>query len=331
MQQFDDGKSLAGARCTVLGANGFIGTNLCLALHRAGATVIGAGRSTTARVELANKVTWHRADLATGSGLDDAIRGSDFVFHLVNTLLPAPSNEAKARDVEENLIGTLRLLELCRTHGVKKVIYASSGGTVYGPQPVVPIIEDAIPRPICSYGIVKHAVEGYLHLFRHLHQLDYVALRIANPFGEYQMPHEQGLIANLFGKALSHAPIGIWGDGSVVRDYVYIQDVVEAIIASTMLDAPHAPRIFNIGSGVGKSVNDVIQSIAGIHRDLPSVEYSPGRAADVPMNVLDIRRARDYLGWTPRTDWQSALVTTYRWLCGALDVVEGSPPYAATA
>ncbi|WP_213768591.1 NAD-dependent epimerase/dehydratase family protein [Caballeronia sp. dw_19] len=332
MQQPDHDRNwLAGARCTVLGANGFIGTNLCLALQSAGATVIGAGRSASARAELADKVSWRRTDLATGTGLDDAIRGSDFVIHLVNTLLPAPSNAEKARDVEENLIGTLRLLELCREHRVKKVIYASSGGTVYGPQSVVPISENVIPLPICSYGIVKHAVEGYLHLFRHLHQLDYVALRIANPFGEYQMPHDQGLIATLFGKALSRTPISIWGDGSVVRDYVYIQDVVDAAIASMALDTQHAPRVFNIGSGVGKSVNDVIESITHVHGKLPRVEYTPGRAADVPVNVLDIRRAYDHLGWRPQTDWQAALDITYRWLSNVLDANETARAYAATA
>lgn len=319
---------LAGARCAVLGANGFIGTNLCIALRDAGATVVGVGRSPRARDILMDRVEWRRADLATGNAFEHAVRDCDFVVHLANTLLPTPSNAEKVRDVQENLIGTLTLLERCRELGVGKVVYASSGGTVYGPQTNTPISEDVLPRPICSYGVVKHAVEGYLHLYRQLHRLDYVALRIANPFGPHQMPHDQGLVAALFGKALTGTPISIWGDGSVVRDYVYIQDVVEAIIAAMVLNEPDAPRIYNIGSGVGRSVNDVIASIQAIHGELPEVGYQHARAADVPVNVLDIRRAQTYLGWTPATPWHDALQATYKWLRDALGVSSKTQSYA---
>ncbi len=320
---------LAGARCVVLGANGFIGTNLCVALHGAGAAVVGVGRSEQARDILANKVEWHQADLAAGNPLDHIVEDCDFVVHLVNTLLPAPSNAEKVRDVRENLIGTLRLLEKCSELGVRKIVYASSGGTVYGPQASAPISEEVLPHPISSYGVVKHAVEGYLHLYRRLHQLDYVALRIANPFGQYQMPHDQGLVAALFGKALTNEPISIWGDGSVVRDYVYIQDVIDAIIAAMALDDSSAPRVFNVGSGVGRSVTDVIRSIQAIHGELPPVEYQPARPADVPVNVLDIRRAQKFLDWTPTTPWHDALQITYAWLRDALADSRKSRPYAA--
>lgn len=305
---------LEGLRCTVIGAGGFIGTNLCLALADAGVKVTGCGRSELPRAALAGRVNWLRADLSDCETLRRAVDGADVVVHLVSTLLPAPSNQDPVRDVQENLAGTLRLLQICRESCVRKVIFSSSGGTVYGPQSVTPIGEHVLPRPICSYGVVKVAIESYLDLYRRLFGLDYVALRIANPFGAHQYPHEQGLISALFGRALKGQLIEIWGDGSVVRDYIFISDVVEAIKAAIALDNPLAPRVYNIGSGVGRSVNEVLDSIATLLNVSLDVSYKPQRAVDVPVNVLDVNLARRYLAWTPDTPWEVALQRSHLWL-----------------
>lgn len=305
---------LKGLRCTVLGANGFIGTNLCLALAAAGVRVKGCGRSLAARPELKGKIEWVQVELTVDESLHQAVEGADVVVHLVSTLLPAASNIEKIRDVEENLISTLRLLESCKKTGVKKFIFASSGGTIYGAQPITPISEEKLTNPICSYGIIKVAVENYLNLYRHLYSLDFVALRIANPFGQYQMPHDQGLVAALIGKALKETTIDIWGNGSVVRDYIHISDLVDAIILAIFLNEAAAPRIYNIGSGVGRSVNDVLNAVETIHGKSLNVRYHPERSVDVPINVLDIKLARDYLGWSPNAEWIHSLENTYRWL-----------------
>lgn len=310
---------LKGMRCTVIGANGFIGTNLCLALASYGALVKACGRSTSARVELGDKVNWVKIDITNEKSLYKVVEDTDFVVHLVSTLLPSPSNLEQIRDIEENLISTLRLLDCCKNSGVKKVIFASSGGTVYGPQQLMPINEKVLPNPICSYGIVKAAVENYLNLYRRLNALDFVALRISNPFGAYQMPHDQGLVAALIGKVLTSAPIDIWGDGTVIRDYIYIDDLVSAIILAMALQDPKAPRIYNVGSGVGRSVNEVLSSVEAIHGALPEVRYSPQRDVDVPVNMLDITLAREYLGWYPRVEWNIALKETYGWLNSVLN------------
>ena len=305
---------MKGLRCTVLGANGFVGTNLCLALTSIGVKVRGCGRSAVARPELTGKIDWFQIDLTSEESMHLVVQDADIVVHLVSTLLPAPSNLEQIRDVEENLISTLRLLEHCKEAGVRKVIFASSGGTVYGPQEHMPINENVLPNPICSYGIVKTATENYLNLYRHLYSLDFVALRISNPFGQYQMPRAQGLVAALIGKVLTGATIDIWGDGSVVRDYLYIDDLVEAILLAMALENSKAPRVYNVGSGVGRSVNEVLSAIETIHGNRPSVNYSPERSADVRVNVLDVGLARDHLGWHPNTEWASALEKTYSWL-----------------
>ena len=221
---------LDGLRCLVLGANGFIGTNLCLALTAAGTKVIGAGRSTYARPELRDQIEWVCLDFTVETSFARALKGVDVVVHLISTLLPAASNAEKTRDIAENLQTTVRLLDACRVAGTRKVVFASSGGAIYGAQSVMPIGEECLLRPVSSYGIVKAAIENYLHLYRHLHDLDFVALRIANPFGRYQMPHDQGLVAALMGKALKDLTIDIWGDGSVIRDYLCVSDLVDAKI-----------------------------------------------------------------------------------------------------
>lgn len=300
-------------RCLVLGANGFIGTNLCLALDGAGFLVRGAGRTEFARGELHDRVEWAQLDFIATS-FDEALEGVDVVVHLVSTLLPAVSNNDKLRDVQENLLSTLRLLDGCKRNGIRKIIFASSGGTVYGAQAVTPITEDQPTRPISSYGIVKTCIENYLSLYRHLHGLDSVSLRISNPFGLYQMPTDQGLVAALIGKALKNERIDIWGDGGVVRDYLHVSDVVDAIIRAIGLTSKYAPRTYNIGSGVGRSVNSVLDAVRVIHGSPMAVQYHPARAVDVPVNVLDVRLANEHLEWAPCSDWDDSLNETYQWL-----------------
>jgi UDP-glucose 4-epimerase len=141
-----------------------------------------------------------------------------------------------------------------------------------------------------------------------------VALRISNPFGPFQMPHDQGLIAALIGKALKGSPVEIWGDGSVIRDYIYIDDVINAIILAISLDNPDAPRVYNVGSGIGRSVNEVLHAISTARGKPTKVDYCPARAVDVPTNILDISLARTHLRWTPTAEWKHALEKTYIWL-----------------
>ncbi len=302
---------MTGQNWVVIGAGGFIGTNLCRRLAQSNANVVAFGR-TLLFPEALTGCQWMAGNFFNTIDLANALEGAEFVVHALSTVTPAKSNEFPMTDVEENLIGTLRLINLCMTKGVKRLIILSSGGTVYGPDVPVPTLEDAANDPICSYGIVKLAIEKYLAMYQRQAKLDSVVLRVANPFGPYQLPKGQGVIAATIYKVLMNQCPEIWGDGCVIRDYIYVDDLIDAILAAAQLNDPHAPRLYNIGSGIGKSLNEVVDSIAEIHGAI-HITRLPGRAVDVPISILDIQRAERFLNWHPRTDWKKGLDLTYAW------------------
>ena len=218
--------------CLVLGGAGFIGSHLAEALVREGHRVRVFDRPHVDRLPLfARGFEVFTGDFLNPQALAPALEGAGIVFHLVSTTLPKNSNDNPAYDVESNVLGTLRLLELCRASGVRKLVYVSSGGTVYGPPRSVPVREDHPTEPISSYGVHKLMVEKYLHLEHHLHGLDYCVLRPPNLYGPRQrLDTAQGAVAVFLDRALRGEPIEIWGDGSVVRDYVYIADAIDALL-----------------------------------------------------------------------------------------------------
>ena len=245
--------------------------------------------------------------------VDRALEDAEFVFHLVGTTLPSSSNSNPVFDVQSNVVATIRLLEASVRHKVKRVLFASSGGTVYGEPEKIPITEDHPTNPLCSYGITKLTIEKYLQLFHQLHGLDYTILRIANPYGRYQKATSgQGLIGVLLERVREGQAITIWGDGSVKRDYIYVEDVVDAFLAALKQTSPY--RIFNIGTGVGTSIMDLLRMLTHVTGIKPTVEYSPGRPVDVSVNVLDSTRANRYLDWRAQTDCETGLQRAWDWI-----------------
>lgn len=301
-----------GARCVVLGGGGFIGTNLCQRLLALDAEVVLVSPAVL-DVNAVRGAEWIRAQLHETQAYAEYIRPGDYVFHLVSTTAPASSNADPAADIAQNVLPTLALLDLLRGQGIRKLVFLSSGGTVYGRDVATPTSEDEANDPLCSYGIHKLTIEKYLGLYRHLHGLDAVTLRVSNPFGPYQLGGAQGLIATVIRKALRNEPITIWGDGSVVRDYIYVQDLIAAILEAAVLSEERAPTIYNIGSGKGRSIRDILGAVQQLHPRPLSVVYEPSRTSDVPVSVLDISRARQYLRWSPATSWERALEKTYQW------------------
>lgn len=259
---------------------------------------------------------WTPGQFSDRAALARVVDGAEYVFHLLGGSTPASSDKDPVADLIAGGVASLHLLEICRAAGVRKVVFVSSGGTVYGIPASVPIREDAPTDPISAYGISKLAVEKYLHLYHHLHGLEYAVLRVANPFGPWQDPHRrQGVVAALMQAALDGRPAEIWGDGRVVRDYLYAADVAEAIAHAAADTGAH--RVFNVGSGIGRSVLDLVRDIgAASGRGHLAVVHKPGRATDVPVNVLDTSLIRREIGWTPRTGWTQALEATAAWLRG---------------
>lgn len=291
-------------KCLVLGGGGFQGAHLCRRLVDAGASVRVLDR--VAASPIAHLVDWHTGYFADVETLKACLVGAEVVFHLISTTLPQTSNENPLADLEGNVVPTLRMLDLAREAGVRKIIFFSSGGTIYGIPEQLPISEAHPTHPICAYGIHKLAIERYLHLYQTLYGLDYAVMRIANPYGDYQAVNRgQGAVAVFLHKLRTGQPIEVWGDGSVIRDYIHIDDVMDAALRLITYTGQH--KTFNIGSGRGLSLNDVIRVIANALQQQPNVVYRPGRKLDVPANVLDIRRARQELDWCPRVSFEEGI------------------------
>src|ERR1051326_6382314 len=248
----------------VLGGGGFLGVNLCRRLAAAGGRVRAFGRRCLFPQALAG-VDWYQGDFSDAAALAAAIESYEVVFHLVHATTPHSANLDMAADLQQNVVSSLALLDISRNLGVKRIVFVSSGGIVYGRAKQIPTPEDAPTEPITAYGISKLAIEKYLALYQHLHGLDFRVLRVSNPFGPFQVATKnQGIIAALIAKALADQPAEIGGAGSVVSVSIFVSGVVEAL-QSSATDRSDA-RVFNISSGRGRSLREIIAALAEIGR-----------------------------------------------------------------
>jgi UDP-glucose 4-epimerase len=302
-------------KAVIIGGGGFLGSHLAETLLANGQEIKVFDQPGARYLDYSSR---RGAKIVTGNFLDpnavgDAISDCDLIYHLVSATVPQTSNENPRYDVEVNLIGTLQLLEQMRTTNVKKIIFSSSGGTVYGIPQEIPIKESHPTEPISSYGITKLAIEKYLHLYWTLYGMDYCILRISNAYGARQpITPTQGAIAAFLGKVASKEEIIIWGDGTVLRDYVYASDIANAFYQASLYQGES--RVFNIGSGHGHSLNDIIAAIENITEIPFQVKYLPGRPFDVPVNVLDITRAKSHLGWEPKVRLEEGVLSAWEWM-----------------
>ena len=300
-------------RTLILGGSGFLGSHLVDELKSHGHDVRVFDRHLERYRAPRDGVEYVLGDFGNRIQVSDALETIDVVYHFVGTALPKTSNDQPALDVERSVNRTLALLEECVTKGVQKVVYISSGGTVYGVPQTLPVVEDSPTWPICSYGVTRLCVEKYLEMFHHLHGLKYVTLRPSNPFGPRQNPSAaQGVMSVFLGHIIEGRDITIWGDGSVVRDYIYVRDLVEGIYVASIADSEH--RVFNLGSGVGITLNKLVDLMGEHVGRRAKIHYSPNRAFDVPAIYLDITRARDELGWQPTTQLGDGVDLTLEFL-----------------
>lgn len=300
-------------KCLILGGNGFIGSHLVDKLLLQGQKVrVFDKYEERYRKPLAG-VDYHYGDFGNRGLMEKALKDIDMVFHLISTTLPKTSNDDPVFDVQSNVIETLFLLERCVIEKVKKIIFISSGGTVYGSPVSLPISEDDPTNPECSYGITKLTIEKYLALFKKLYDLDYTIVRPSNPYGSRQDPHGiQGAITVFLGKTAVNEPMEIWGDGEIVRDYIYIDDLVAGIYKAAVLNTPF--HIFNLGTGTGYSINDLVKIIRKITGRNISFEYKAGRSFDVKKIFLDNSRAAKELSWMPATSLEAGIEKTWQFI-----------------
>jgi UDP-glucose 4-epimerase len=286
----------------VLGGAGFMGRHLVERLVQNGEEVRVFDKSLISpefETISANSIEYISGNFSSIENIEKLVKGVDIIFHLISTTLPKSSNDDPVNDVATNVIPTLHLLDAARKQGIKKIIYFSSGGTVYGVPKITPTPEDHSTLPLCSYGIHKVAIENYLHLYFTQYGLSYSVMRVSNPYGGYQRTNTgQGVIPVFLQKFMSNESIDIWGDGSVVRDYIHVSDVIDAAIKLVEYKGSH--KVFNIGNGQGHSLNDLIIEMASLSGHKAQVNYLPARSLDVPVSVLDISRANQELNWNPK-------------------------------
>jgi UDP-glucose 4-epimerase len=299
-------------RVLVIGGCGFIGSHVVDCLLQGGVEVRVLDRRPEAFRPPLPDVDYVLGDFADTAQVFEALAGMDAVVHLASTTVPATSNLDPVADISGNLIPLVRLLEVMRSAGVRKMIYLSSGGTVYGVPQTDPVTENHPLNPISSYGIVKIAIENYLFMEQALHGLQPVVLRASNPYGPRQ-GHTgiQGLIGTHLWRLARKEQIEVWGDGSVVRDFLHVKDLAALCLRALQADIT---GIFNAGSGEGASVAEVVEKIcATVGGDVTPL-YKPGRNFDVPRVVLDVTKAEAELGWQRQIPLEAGLAETWAWV-----------------
>lgn len=270
----------------ILGGNGFIGYNLCEFLTDCGYEVYSFDLFRTAHPKLEN-VHYIQGDFFNDVALEEAIKGKDYIIHAISTINPGNSNECYLRGYEKDYIQTVKLCHML-VGSKTRLIFLSSGGTVYGYHESQPIDETVLPQPINHYGNIKLCMENTIRTFNYQMHIKMLIVRISNPYGPGQdFRKGVGFIDAVLKNAISGTPVTIWGDGENVRDYIYIGDVCKMI--GSLLQYEGEYDTFNISSGVGVSQNEVLESVKKIGL-ASEVLYVERRSVDVRKIVLDNRR-----------------------------------------
>lgn len=299
----------------IFGGAGFIGSHLVELLMNDFNVIVFDKKNFSNRNirKFQGNITIIEGDFKNHFDWQSALTNVDYVLHLICSTLPAVSNENCIYDIESNVLPSLKLLDVLRKNTCTRLVFLSSGGTIYGNVEKLPIDEEAMTNPICSYGIGKLVIEKYLHLYHQLYGLDYRTARLSNAYGERQnRTSKQGLVATILDKALHDQTLHIWGDGSVVRDYIYVKDAVRCIQKILMYKG--SERIFNVSSNRGYSVNEMIEEVRKVTGKKVTVTYGKERKFDVQDNVLSNSLAKRELGWEPKVDLNEGITRVCNWL-----------------
>ena len=301
-------------RVLVTGGAGFIGSHVVDRFVALGHDVEVFDNLSSGKREFVNpSARLVVGDLTDSAALERCVAEfkPDVVDHHAAQIDVRHSVEDPIHDARTNVLGGLALLQACTRHAVKKFIYASTGGALYGEGRTLPATEDHPVNPESPYGVSKHTLEHYLYLWKLLHGLDYTVLRYPNVYGPRQNPHgEAGVNAIFIGVMLEGGRPRIFGTGDQVRDYLYVGDVVEGNVLA--LDQGGGEMV-NLGTGVGTSVNDIVRDLNAILGTRIEAIHEPPRAGEVQRIYLDATRAGRVLGWKPRVSFRDGLTRTVEW------------------
>ena len=296
----------------IFGATGFLGRHLTYRLCERRSPVRAVSRNFDGEFNSSfrNLAEIVEADLYDSDSMISALQGLETVVQLISTSNPSMKNDRIIEDITENVVSNVEFLQQCVSAQVKRFIFLSSGGTIYGPGAAIPTPEIHPTNPINSYGITKLMAEKYIQLFGHVDGLEYVILRVANPFGPGQTFRKgQGLVPAVIDRWKAGLPVKIYGNGDARRDYIFVKDVIEALEAA--IDLEGSPQlVLNIGSGKSASINEVLDAIESVVGSELKREYIEARDTDVDVTCLDISQANKQLNWRPATEFADGLKIT---------------------
>ncbi len=307
-------------RALVTGGAGFIGSHVAEALLDDGwdVTVLD-DLSRGKRGNVPAAATFVEGDVRSAESRKLVAAGGFDLLNLQAAQIDVRHSVADpANDADINLLGLVNLLGGAAEGGVKRVVFASSGGVLYGEAETVPTSETADKRPVSPYGVSKLAGEHYLRCLALLHGFDHVALRYANVFGPRQDPKgEAGVVSIFLDRLESGQPLTVFGDGSQTRDYVFVRDVAQANLRAATADLPaagdHDSRAYNVGTGREISVTQLADIMSGAVGRKTSLKFDPPRAGELARSALDTTRARSALGWAPAFTFEDGLTELLRW------------------
>ena len=303
-------------KCLVLGANGFIGSHLVDSLVQKGCKVRAFDRFKDSKVTFneSKSIELFSGDFLNRSDLQQAIKGMDYVFHFISTTTPISAENDPLIDVDTNIRMSIELLKLCTENKIKRIIYASTGGAIYGENVTdKPKLESDLPLPVSPYAIGKLTIEHYLRDFRVRHGLDSKVFRISNPYGERQpLYRKQGVIPIFIENICQSKPIIVFGDGSMVRDYVYVKDVANIITQTYNKNCAH--NTYNLGFGEGVTLNNLVTIISEVSKIKPIIITKPKPPTFVDKVVLDISRLESDFNIKPITPLSVGIEKTYNYI-----------------
>lgn len=300
----------------ITGGTGFIGSHVVETLLRDGHSVKVLSTSSTVHPNLkkvANQIEILRGNFGNEVLMTHYLDQIDILIHLAWTTVPKDASDNPVYDAQSNLVGGLHLLEACVKAKIKKIIFISTGGALYGKPDYTPVDELHPLRPISAYGISKMTYERYLHFYQKNRGLDYAILRLSNVYGPRQnLSKKQGVIGIWLDKIMRQEPIEVWGDGQVVRDYIHVYDVAEAL--SLLLQYAGGHQIFNLGSGHGVSLNQILAIAKELSEHPVKISYLPSRSFDVKVNILDSSCIAEALNWNAQIRLDAGIETVWNWL-----------------